>query len=161
MHQLTDADDARQTVAFWADQGATSFKAYMNITRAELEAAIDEAHSRGLKITGHLCSVTYPEAAALGIDDLEHGFFVNTQLDPGKQPDDARDAAGDADAAGDDARQRRGERADQTAGRPSRRGDLDPAGVRAERRRCTRRSTPGDGGADAARRARPTSTCAT
>ena len=52
-----------------------------------MKAAIEEAHKRGLKITGHLCSVTYPEAAALGIDDLEHGFFVNTQLDPGKQPD--------------------------------------------------------------------------
>ena len=87
MHQLKDADDARKTVDFWADQGATSFKAYMNITRAELAAAIDEAHKRGLKLTGHLCSVTYPEAADLGIDNLEHGFLVNTQLDPGKQPD--------------------------------------------------------------------------
>src|SRR5256714_5924588 len=29
MHQLKDADDARRTVNFWADQGATSFKAYM------------------------------------------------------------------------------------------------------------------------------------
>jgi imidazolonepropionase-like amidohydrolase len=94
MHRLTGPDDARRTVAFWADQGATSFKAYMNITRAELKAAIDEAHRRGLKITGHLCSVTYPEAARLGIDDLEHGFFVNTQLDPGKQPDSCPDTAG-------------------------------------------------------------------
>jgi hypothetical protein len=94
MHQLRSADDARRTVAFWADQGATSFKAYMNITRAELKAAIDEAHKRHLKITGHLCSVTYPEAAALGIDDLEHGFFVNTQLDPGKQPDKCSAAGG-------------------------------------------------------------------
>ncbi len=87
MHQLKDAADARATVDFWAAQGATSFKAYMNITRAELKAAIDEAHKLGLKLTGHLCSVTYPEAAGLGIDNLEHGFFVNTQLDPGKQPD--------------------------------------------------------------------------
>ncbi|HEX5237894.1 MAG TPA: amidohydrolase family protein [Sphingomicrobium sp.] len=87
MHQLRDAADARATVAFWADQGATSFKAYMHITRAELKAASDEAHRRHLKITGHLCSVTYPEAVALGIDDFEHGFFVNTELDPGKQPD--------------------------------------------------------------------------
>ena len=94
MHQLRDAEDARRTVAFWADQGATSFKAYMNITRAELKAAIDEAHRRGLKITGHLCSVTYPEAAELGIDDLEHGFFVNTQLDPGKAPDKCSDGEG-------------------------------------------------------------------
>ena len=94
MHQITSPEDARRTVAFWADQGATSFKAYMNITRAELKAAIDEAHRRKLKITGHLCSVTYPEAATLGIDDLEHGFFVNTQLDPGKQPDKCSEGSG-------------------------------------------------------------------
>jgi len=87
MHKLRDAEDARATVDFWAKQGVTSFKAYMYITRAELKAAIDEAHRHGLKITGHLCAVTYPEAAELGIDNLEHGFFVNTQLDPGKQPD--------------------------------------------------------------------------
>ncbi len=87
MHNLRDAAEARATVDFWISQGATSFKAYMNITRAELKAAIDEAHKHGLKLTGHLCSVTYPEAVELGIDNLEHGFFVNTQLDPGKQPD--------------------------------------------------------------------------
>ena len=87
MHELRDAKDARETVAYWAGQGATSFKAYMNITRAELKAAAEEAHKRGLKITGHLCAVSYPEAAALGIDNLEHGFYVNTQLDPGKKPD--------------------------------------------------------------------------
>jgi hypothetical protein len=66
----------------------------MNITRAELKAAIGEAHRRGLKVTGHLCSVTYPEAVALGIDNLEHGFFVNTQLDPGKQPDKCSEGTG-------------------------------------------------------------------
>ena len=87
MHRLKDAEEARQFVSYWADRGATSFKAYMNLTRAELKAAIDEAHRRNLKVTGHLCAVTYKEAAELGIDDLEHGFFVNTQLDPGKKPD--------------------------------------------------------------------------
>jgi imidazolonepropionase-like amidohydrolase len=87
MHHLGGPDEARQMVNYWADRGVTSFKAYMNITRAELKAAIDAAHKRGLKITGHLCAVTYGEAADLGIDNLEHGFFPNTQLDPGKQPD--------------------------------------------------------------------------
>jgi imidazolonepropionase-like amidohydrolase len=91
MYHLKNADDARRFVDFWADAGATSFKAYMNITRAELRAAIDEVHKRGLKITGHLCAVTYPEAAELGIDDLEHGFFVNTQLAPNKQADKCPD----------------------------------------------------------------------
>ena len=95
MPHLTGADDARQTVDYWANRGVTSFKAYMNITRAELGAAIQEAHKRGIKVTGHLCSVTYPEAAQLGIDNLEHGFFVNTQLDPGKKPDECSESEGD------------------------------------------------------------------
>jgi imidazolonepropionase-like amidohydrolase len=95
MPHLTGPDDARQLVDYWADRGVTSFKAYMNITRAELKAAIDAAHKRGIKVTGHLCSVTYKEAAELGIDDLEHGFFVNTQLDPGKKPDVCSDSAGE------------------------------------------------------------------
>ena len=93
-HQIVSPDDARKEVAFWADQGVNSFKAYMHLTRAELGAAIKEAHRHGLKLTGHLCSVTYPEAVALGIDNLEHGFFVNTQLDPGKVPDKCTDTAG-------------------------------------------------------------------
>jgi imidazolonepropionase-like amidohydrolase len=87
MHHLSSPQEAREMVNYWADRGVTSFKAYMNITRAELKAAIDAAHRRKLKVTGHLCAVTYDEAADLGIDDLEHGFYVNTQLDPGKQPD--------------------------------------------------------------------------
>jgi imidazolonepropionase-like amidohydrolase len=106
MPHLTSPEDARQLVEYWADRGVTSFKAYMNITRAELKAAIEAAHKRGIKVTGHLCSVTYKEAAELGIDDLEHGFFVNTQLDPGKKPDVCSDSQGnytlehmDADSA--------------------------------------------------------------
>jgi enamidase len=85
--QMRDANDARSMVNYWANEGATSFKAYMNITRAELGAAAEEAHKRGLKITGHLCSVTFREAAALGIDDLEHGFIVASDFVPNKQPD--------------------------------------------------------------------------
>jgi len=87
MHALKDADDARKQVNYWADQGATSFKAYMQITRDELRASIEEAHKRGLKITGHLCSVTYAEAADLGIDNLEHGFLASTDFVADKQPD--------------------------------------------------------------------------
>ena len=87
MHSLKDADDARRQVAYWAEMGATSFKAYMQITRAALGASIEEAHKRGLKVTGHLCSVTYAEAAALGIDNLEHGFAAATDFVADKKPD--------------------------------------------------------------------------
>ncbi|HEV2860589.1 MAG TPA: amidohydrolase family protein [Pyrinomonadaceae bacterium] len=87
MHQLSGPEDARRMVGFWADAGATSFKAYMNITRAELRAAVEEAHKRGLKVTGHLCSVGYREAAEIGIDNLEHGLFADSEFVPDKKPD--------------------------------------------------------------------------
>ncbi len=87
MRQLTGADDARRMVNYWADSGATSFKAYMNITREELRAVVAEAHKRGLKVTGHLCSIGYREAAEIGIDNLEHGLFADSEFVADKKPD--------------------------------------------------------------------------
>jgi imidazolonepropionase-like amidohydrolase len=87
MHELTGPDDARRMVNYWADSGATSFKAYMNITRDELRAVVLEAHKRGLKVTGHLCSIGYREAAEIGIDNLEHGLFPDSEFVPDKKPD--------------------------------------------------------------------------
>lgn len=86
MHQLKDAADAKKTAEFWMDQGVTSFKAYIHITPDELSAAVKAAHARGVKVTGHLCSIGFREAAALGIDDLEHGIVVDTEFFSAKQP---------------------------------------------------------------------------
>ena len=86
MHQLKDAEDARKMAEFWIAQGATSFKAYMNITPDELSAIIKVAHAHGVKVTGHLCSIGFREAAALGIDNLEHSIFVDTEFLPDKKP---------------------------------------------------------------------------
>ena len=88
MTHVQDAEQARRHVAYWADQGATSLKAYMQISRVALGAAIEEAHKRGLKVTGHLCSVTYSEAADLGIDNLEHSFLAATDFVGDKKPDE-------------------------------------------------------------------------
>ncbi len=88
MLAVADADEARRVVAYWAEEGATWFKAYTRISREALGAAIQEAHSRGLRFTGHLCSVSFREAVALGIDNLEHGLFTNTDYDPLKEPDE-------------------------------------------------------------------------
>jgi imidazolonepropionase-like amidohydrolase len=88
--QMTDVqteERSRRHVGYWADEGATSVKAYMQISRAALGTAIREAHARGMKVTGHLCSITYAEAAALGIDNLEHGFFAATDFVADKVPD--------------------------------------------------------------------------
>ncbi len=98
MHELAGPEEARRMVQYWDELGVDDFKAYTNITRDELEAAIDEAHKRGKKITGHLCSIGFREAAALGIDNLEHGLMVDTEFAAGKKPDicppsrDAREA---------------------------------------------------------------------
>jgi imidazolonepropionase-like amidohydrolase len=87
MQAVNSAEEARKHVAYWSEAGATSLKAYMQISRAALDAAIDEAHRRKMKVTGHLCSVTYAEAAEFGIDDLEHGFFASTDFVQNKKPD--------------------------------------------------------------------------
>ena len=87
LHALNGPEDAGRTVDYWADEGVTSFKAYMSIKSDELKVAIEHAHARGLKITGHLCSVGFREAAALGIDNLEHGIIVDTEFYAGKKPD--------------------------------------------------------------------------
>ena len=84
---LRDSLDAHRMATYWAEEGATSFKAYMQITRAELAAVIAVAHARGITVTGHLCSVTYREAADLGIDNLEHGFFASTDFAPARTVD--------------------------------------------------------------------------
>src|SRR5664279_550606 len=86
MHVLEGPEEARRAVDTWADRGMTSFKAYMTITPDELQAAVTEAHARGLKITGHLCTIGFRQATDLGIDNLEHGLLVDTEFYSKKQP---------------------------------------------------------------------------
>jgi Amidohydrolase family len=88
MRELTGPEDAKRMVDYWAAEGMTSYKAYMNITREELGAAIQQTHAHKMKLTGHLCSVTWPEAVTLGIDDFEHGpVFTDTEFVADKKPD--------------------------------------------------------------------------
>ncbi|MFI5178487.1 MAG: amidohydrolase family protein, partial [Vicinamibacterales bacterium] len=87
MHAVRNEAEARRHVEYWADQGSTSVKAYMQISREALKAGIATAHAHRMKVTGHLCSVTYAEAADMGIDNLEHGFFASTDFVPDKQLD--------------------------------------------------------------------------
>jgi imidazolonepropionase-like amidohydrolase len=88
MVRVDSAEDARRVVRYWAEEGVTWIKAYANINRAALGAAIDEAHKHGLKVTAHLCSVGFREAVALGIDALEHGLTTDLEFHPNKKPDE-------------------------------------------------------------------------
>ena len=85
---LRSPDQARRFVRYWAAEGATWLKAYTNIRSAELEAAIDEAHQHGMKVTGHLCSISFTEAVDLGIDNIEHGLPTNSDYTPGRAKDE-------------------------------------------------------------------------
>jgi hypothetical protein len=84
---VSTADDTRRVIAYWASEGATWFKFLGAESRDVLRAGIEEAHARGLKVTAHLCSVTFTEASGMGIDLLQHGFITNSDYVVGKQPD--------------------------------------------------------------------------
>jgi len=65
---------------YWFDKGITSVKVYNNITKDDLSEIIKVSHAKNIKVTGHLCSITYREAAELGIDNLEHSFMASTDF---------------------------------------------------------------------------------
>ena len=101
LYPLRNPAEARAAVRHWASLGFNSIKAYMAIPPATLSAAIQEAHRLGMRVTGHLCAVSFEEAARLGIDNLEHGPFgaPDGGLDPARVAarcahDNAEGAAG-------------------------------------------------------------------
>ena len=94
LNTIKGPEDAAATTRYWADRGCTSYKMYMHATRADLAAVVKEAHARRQKVTGHLCAVTYREAAELGIDNLEHGFMASSDFVANKAPDVADYPAG-------------------------------------------------------------------
>lgn len=80
LNVIKDTAEAAASVIFWSAKGCTSFKMYMHATKADLATVLREAHQRGLKVTGHIGTITYREAAQLGIDNLEHGFMASTDF---------------------------------------------------------------------------------
>ena len=95
LHQLSGPEDTTKLVNYWLDEGVDNFKIYNFVTPDELSAAITAAHKRGAKVTGHLCSIGFREAAKLGIDDLEHGLLVDTEFFPWKKPGECPDSRPD------------------------------------------------------------------
>lgn len=73
-------------IRYWVGEGVTWFKAYRHIAPEHLRHVIATAHKYGAKVTGHLCTVTYAEAARMGIDAIEHGFIHSYDHAQGKDP---------------------------------------------------------------------------
>ena len=87
MYVIRDEESARRYVRYWAAEGAEWVKVYTQISRAALSTIVDEAHRQGIKVMGHLCSVSFREATALGIDNLEHGLWANSDFNPTRESD--------------------------------------------------------------------------
>ena len=92
LHAVASPAAATRMVNYWADEGFTSIKVYINLPADIMAATITAAHTRGLQVTGHIGKVSYREAAGLGIDNLEHGFMAMSDLIPGRKPGDPSNA---------------------------------------------------------------------
>lgn len=88
LHGVKSPADAARMIKYWAAEGFTSVKLYVSLPAAEMETAIKTAHEHGLQVTGHIGRVSYREAAALGIDNLEHGFLAASDWVPGRMSDE-------------------------------------------------------------------------
>jgi imidazolonepropionase-like amidohydrolase len=80
--QISTEEQAREEVRHQAAAGVDYVKLYVGLPPNLVNAAIDEAHSQGIGVIGHLYMTTWTDAANLGIDALAHGVPVNPFLLP-------------------------------------------------------------------------------
>ncbi len=80
--QISTEEEAREEVQYQAGAGVDYIKLYVGLPPNLVKAAIDEAHSRGIRVIGHLYMTSWTDAANLGIDALTHGVPVNPLLLP-------------------------------------------------------------------------------
>jgi imidazolonepropionase-like amidohydrolase len=78
--QVQTEQDVRQEVRNQVATGVDYIKLYVGLTPKLVKAAINEAHSNGIKIIGHLYLTSWTDAANLGIDALTHGIPVSPFL---------------------------------------------------------------------------------
>lgn len=80
--QISTEEQAREEVRLQAAAGVDFIKLYVGLPPNLVKAAIDEAHSLGIRVIGHLYMTSWTDAANLGIDALTHGVPVNPFLLP-------------------------------------------------------------------------------
>jgi imidazolonepropionase-like amidohydrolase len=78
--QVQTEQDVRQEVRTQAAVGVDYVKLYVGLTPELVQATINEAHSNGIKVIGHLYLTSWTDAANLGIDALTHGVPVSPFL---------------------------------------------------------------------------------
>jgi imidazolonepropionase-like amidohydrolase len=65
-------DEVKQEVRRQVEQGIDFIKVYAHLPADLVGAVIEEAHSHGLKVLGHLGKTSWTQAAEMGIDEVCH-----------------------------------------------------------------------------------------
>lgn len=82
---VTTPDDIRAEVSRQASLGVDWIKLYTGLTKDLVAAAIEEAHSQDVKVTGHLQKTSWKDASQLGIDSIVHILPGSTELLPSRK----------------------------------------------------------------------------
>jgi imidazolonepropionase-like amidohydrolase len=72
--------EVRKEVQHQSKMGVDYIKLYVNLAPKLVQAGIEEAHTQGIKVMGHLFATSWSDAAMLGIDALTHGIPENPSL---------------------------------------------------------------------------------
>jgi imidazolonepropionase-like amidohydrolase len=89
---VRDADETREAVNHFIDDGASAIKVYFRLPLALVKTAIDTAHARGIPVMGHLEIVDARDAINAGIDGIEHATSFGTALVPLREAEKYRQA---------------------------------------------------------------------
>lgn len=79
---VRDPEEARLAVALFESRGATAIKVYFRLPVSVIRAICEEAHERGIPVTGHLEVTNARDAINAGLDGIEHITSFGTCLLP-------------------------------------------------------------------------------
>ena len=89
---VRDAEETRNAVNRFADEGASAIKVYFRLPLALIRVAVETAHARGLPVTSHLEVVDARDAIRAGVDGVEHATSFGTALLPLRDAEKYRQA---------------------------------------------------------------------
>lgn len=87
-----DEEEAKIQVNKLADQGASAIKVYFKLPLHIIKAVCEQAHQRGLVVTGHLETIPAVDAIHTGLDGIEHVTSLGTSLVPAREAEKYKQA---------------------------------------------------------------------
>jgi imidazolonepropionase-like amidohydrolase len=80
---VSTEDEARAAVDNYAKLGYVQIKIYSSVKPELVHAIIDEAHKKGLRVSGHIpAEMTAAQCVKLGYDEIQHANFLMLNFTP-------------------------------------------------------------------------------